>query len=118
MPTIILHGGREIENRYSWSPFVTKLEARLRFDGVSYRREDGDIRKAPYGKLPYIDFTSSNAPGQTLPDSELIAKKLVGDGVLMDLNKDLSVVEKAHDLSLRALLETKIYFYQVRLGLS
>ncbi len=33
--------------------------------------------------------------------------------MLDDLNAKLSPTEKAHDLALRALLEEKLYFYQV-----
>ena len=37
----------------------------------------------------------------------------VEDGVLDELNAKLSPTEKAHDLALSALLENKLYFYQV-----
>jgi hypothetical protein len=48
-----------------------------------------------------------------LGDSTLIISKLEDDGLLDDLNSKLSPVEKANDLALRALLEDKLYFYQV-----
>ena len=35
------------------------------------------------------------------------------DGVLEDLNARLSPVERAYDAALTALLEDKVYFYQV-----
>lgn len=38
---------------YSWSPFVTKLEARLRFAGLRYDAEAGSIPRAPRGKIAY-----------------------------------------------------------------
>ncbi len=48
-----------------------------------------------------------------LADSTLIVENLVEDGILDDLNATLSPTEKAYDLALRALLEEKLYFYQV-----
>ena len=75
--------------------------------------------KAPRGKIPYVSMTKtepgSQTPGPptTIADSTLIVDKLVEDGVLEDLNAKLSPAEKAHDLAIRALLEDKLYFYQV-----
>lgn len=112
---IIIYRGFQGSGAYVWLPFVTKLEARLRFAGVSYRTEAGSLSKAPRGKIPYIEIskTDSGSP-TTLADTVLITEKLVEDGVLDDLNAKLSPAEKAHDLAIRALLEDKLYFYQVR----
>lgn len=49
-----------------------------------------------------------------LSDSTLISEKLVVDDLAEDLNSNLTAVEKAQDLAVRALLEDKLYFYQVR----
>jgi len=49
-----------------------------------------------------------------LTDSTLISDKLVVDGLAQDLNLKLTAAEKAQDLAIRALLEDKLYFYQVR----
>ena len=48
-----------------------------------------------------------------LSDSTLISDKLVVDGLAQDLNSKLTAAEKAQDLAIRALLEDKLYFYQV-----
>ncbi len=51
-------------------------------------------------------------------DSTLIIKHLVDDGSMEDLNAKLDPVEKSYDLALRALLEDKLYWYQVgRVGM-
>jgi len=49
------------------SPFVTKAETLLCMAGLTYRVARGDPRKAPNGKLPYIDDA-----GVLVPDSSLI----------------------------------------------
>jgi hypothetical protein len=118
-PNITLFSGFQGSGAYVWSPFVIKLEARLRFTGLSYRTEAGSLLKAPRGKIPYIAISRKDSDSQApvtptiLGDSTLIAEKFVKEGVLDDLNAKLSPTEKAHDLALRALLEEKLYFYQV-----
>lgn len=47
----------------------------------------------------------------------MISEKLVDDGLAEDLKAKLTPVEKAQDAAVRALLEEKLYFYQVRLCL-
>ena len=37
------------------SPFVMKAETLLKMSGLPYRTDGGGFRKAPKGKLPYID---------------------------------------------------------------
>ena len=116
---ITLYRGFEGTGAYVWSPFVTKLEARLRFAGLSYHAEAGSLFKAPRGKIPYVAISKTDSSCQIpvtptmLADSTLIIAKLVEDGVSEDLNAKLSSTEKAHDLALRALLEEKLYWYQV-----
>lgn len=108
-PPIILYRGWLDLGKHVWSPFVTKVEARLRFSNISYRTEAGSTRSAPNGKIPYIDF----GDGQMMGDSALIIKSLVEKNVLPDLNGRLEAGERALDLGLRALLEEKLYFYGV-----
>lgn len=111
-PAITVFRGFPEKGCYTWSPFVTKLEARLRFGGISYNVEAGSPPKAPRGKVPYITL-ERDGQSQNIADSTLIAKSFIESGYLEDLNKRLSSVEKAHDASLKALLEDKLYFYQV-----
>lgn len=99
---------------YTWSPFVTKLEARMRFAGISYRTESGSPTTAPRGKIPYLSIESDdNQPPQTISDSTLIIKGFVENGIVEDLHAQLNPAEKAQDLALRALLEDRLYFLQV-----
>jgi hypothetical protein len=133
-PHVTLFRGFADHGRYVASPFVTKLEARLRIGGMGYRVGSGSVMKAPRRKVPYVEVDFTAAPGhstagsdaasqaaatahrpETLADSALITRRFVEDGYLEDLNASLSPVERARDLSVRALLEDRLYFYQVRL---
>jgi hypothetical protein len=111
-PSITLYRGWS-DPGYVWSPFVTKLEARLRFAGLSYKAEAGSPRTAPKGKIPYVEISRAGHEPEMIADSSQIIGRLVEDDLLPDLNADLGPVERAHDMALRALLEEKLYFYQV-----
>ncbi|CAI7654976.1 unnamed protein product [Penicillium glandicola] len=110
-PAISVFRGFPEKGCYTWSPFVTKLEARLRFGNISYNVEAGAPPKGPRGKVPYITL-EQDGESKSLSDSTLIAKAFIEYGDLEDLNRRLSPVEKAQDLALKALLEDKLYFYQ------
>lgn len=70
--------------------------------------------QGPKGKIPYIGISSPASPTpRFLGDSTLIIEKLVEEGQLQDLNAKLSPKEKVMDLAIRAMLEDKLYFYQV-----
>ncbi|KKY18794.1 putative glutathione s [Phaeomoniella chlamydospora] len=75
--------------------------------------------KSPRGKLPYIRIhKEDSSDSQLISDSTLITETLVRNGMLNDLNSGLSPVEKAQDAAVRALLEDKLYFYQVDMSIS
>lgn len=118
MANITVYRGFPATANYVWSPFVTKLEARFRFAGVSYIPEQGSLIKAPRGKIPYMSITTSKTTSEPefLSDTQLISDQLTERGILPDLNDHLSPTEKVVDQALRALLEDKLYFYNVRLG--
>jgi hypothetical protein len=99
---------------FVWSPFVTKLEARLRFGNISYRTEPGSILQAPRGKVPYVSIDRGNGNCEILADSALITRALIESGDLEDLDSTLTASSMLQDLSIRALLEDKLYFYQVQ----
>ena len=105
LPITLYRGWLDL-GKHVWSPFVVKLEARLRFSNIPYKTEAGSVRNAPKGKIPYVNF----GDGEMLGDSTLIIKRLVQRGVLPDLNGRLEAAEWALDLSLRALLQEKLYF--------
>ncbi|KAJ4371003.1 hypothetical protein N0V86_008697 [Didymella sp. IMI 355093] len=109
---IVIYRGADLPSQYTWSPFVSKLELRCRLSGLKYICEIGFPPSGPKGKIPYVEVT---LPGQSSvwlsSDSTLIAKDFVSKGLLRNLNADLSAVEKAHDLAIRALMEDKLAFY-------
>lgn len=112
-----VHRGWPGQGTYVWSPFVVKLEARLRFANVPYTTGAGGPRGAPKGKIPYVEFQrpAQAAEGVVqMGDSTLIARHFVEEGVLPDLNGKLSAEDRARDLATRALLEEKLCFYHVR----
>jgi len=111
---LILYRGWLDQGKHVWSPFVIKLEARLRFAGVSYRTEAGSTLKAPKGKIPYVQYQGLD-DGQSLwlGDSTLITKQLLERQILPDINARLPPAIRTQDLAVRALLEEKLYFYHV-----
>ncbi|KAB8255711.1 hypothetical protein BDV32DRAFT_161667 [Aspergillus pseudonomiae] len=116
---LTLYRGLPGTGTYSWSPFVTKLEARLRFAGIPYRVETGSLRNAPRGKVPYISIPaetlyedgSTPAPPVVLGDSTMITKTFIEKGLTKDFNAKLSGSQKLLDMGLMALLEDKLYWY-------
>ncbi|KAL8956154.1 MAG: hypothetical protein Q9193_006241, partial [Seirophora villosa] len=112
-PSLTLFRGFPGKPAYVWSPFTTKLEARLRFAGLTYKPDQGAPLKGPRGKIPYLHVVrENNGDPEHLSDTHLISEKLVADGLADDLNGKLTPTEKAQDLAIRALLEDKLYFYQ------
>ena len=124
---LIVYRGWLERGKHVWSPFVIKLEARLRFAGVSYSTEVGSTMKAPNGKIPYVECrglqASATPPGSMsfddsgppayLGDSTLIIKHLIEWDFLPNINAKVSPVVQSQDLAFRALLEEKLYFYHV-----
>ncbi|KAI1765478.1 hypothetical protein GGR53DRAFT_261512 [Hypoxylon sp. FL1150] len=112
-PDITVSRGWKETGKHVWSPYVIKLEARLRFAGVRYTTDVGSLKTAPKGKIPYIEVRDpSFASPLLLSDSSLIIRNLTEQGTLPDLNCRLGPAEQSHDMALRALLEDKLYFYQ------
>ena len=127
---ITLHRGFPGEGTYVWSPFATKIEFRFRQSKVPYTVDRvGDSPKdGPRGKIPFIDVWFPAGEGRVagaageggekgeierLGDTSLIIKRLVREGVLMDLNAKLDQRGKLADMAMRALCEEKLYFYNV-----
>lgn len=117
---LTVHRGWAGVGSHVWSPFVVKLEARLRFAGVPYATGAGGPRGAPKGKIPYVEFRRQGAASGgeegavvRMGDSALVARHLVEEGDLPDLNGGLSPEDRARDLATRALLEEKLCFYHV-----
>ncbi|ETS74332.1 hypothetical protein PFICI_14198 [Pestalotiopsis fici W106-1] len=123
-PSITIFRGWKDFGKHVWSPFVIKLEARMRFAGIKYAVDVGSPKTGPKGKIPYVECKQNKSldggPAaddyeevQQLADSTLIIKTLVQWGELPDLNAALSSTDGAKDMALRALLEDKLYFYHM-----
>jgi len=107
---ITLYRGWQDSTKHVWSPFVVKVEARLRFAGVPYTTHAGSRQASPRGKIPYIE-----SDGEGFGDSTLIVARLVERGVIPEINAKLPPETQTLDLALRAMLEDKLYFYHVSL---
>ncbi|KAI9684978.1 MAG: hypothetical protein M1820_010858 [Bogoriella megaspora] len=112
-PQITLYRGWDTPTQYVWSPFVTKLELRLRLGDISYQTAAGNARVAPTGKIPYVGIRDGEVLTK-IGDSALIAEHFIEDGILGTLGDDLGPVKKAEDVALRALVEDRLYFFNMR----
>lgn len=87
------------------SPFCMKVETYLRMAGLPFEAvNDGNIMKAPKGKLPYIDDE-----GIVVADSSFIIEHLKqrhGD----PLDAALSPLQRAQATALQRLLEENLYW--------
>lgn len=90
------------------SPFCMKLETYLRMAGLAYECPRGaDVRKAPKGKLPYIE--DSEHGGKVVSDSSFIIdylKQTYGD----KLDAHLTERERAQALAIRRMFEENTYW--------
>lgn len=91
------------------SPFCVKVEAYLRLAGLNYESfsDVQNLRKAPKGKLPYIEDN-----GKIIPDSSFILKYLketYGDSV----DSHLNIVEKAIAHAFIKMIDENLYWVLV-----
>ncbi|KAI9725404.1 MAG: hypothetical protein M1828_003254 [Chrysothrix sp. TS-e1954] len=115
MSTITLYRDHPRANQHSWSAFVCKLEARLRFSNVTYTAKGGSLSESPKGKVPYVRIEDSKGgEPELVSDSTLITRRLVEMGEMEDLNGGLSAEQKARDLVVRALCEDRLYWLIAR----
>jgi glutathione S-transferase len=100
----ILFGHQDLP---SLSPFCTKTDLYLRMRGLEFRNINGDPRKAPMGKLPFIDDG-----GQKIADSQLIVDHLEKTRP-EPLDAGLSAESSARGHAIRRMLEEGLYFAAV-----
>ncbi|WP_437326461.1 glutathione S-transferase family protein [Sorangium sp. So ce381] len=89
------------------SPFCLKLETWLRMVGLPYEVRSADPRRAPKGKIPYVDID-----GCTMGDSQLIIEHLErvhGD----KLDAHLTAEARARGHVIRRMLEEAFYWMVV-----
>ncbi len=89
------------------SPFAIKTEVLLKLSGLPYTVVRADIRKAPRGKMPWIDDG-----GEIIPDSRLIKRHLeVRHGI--DFSGDYSPRALGYGLAIERMLEDHLYFFNI-----
>lgn len=90
------------------SPFVTKAEMLLKLADLPYRKEPTGLRKAPKGKLPYIEDD-----GRLVPDSTFIRwhiEKKYG----IDFDRGLSPEQRGTAWAVEKLLEDNLYWISIQ----
>jgi glutathione S-transferase len=86
------------------SPFVTKAEMLLKLAGLPYRTDSGGFRKAPKGKLPYIEDD-----GTRVADSTFIRFHLEGKHGI-DFDPGLTPEQKAVAWAVEKMCEDHLYW--------
>lgn len=89
------------------SPFVTKAEVLLKMSGLPYRTNLKGFRKAPKGKLPYIDDD-----GERIADSTFIRRHLERKHKV-DFDRGLSAEQKAIAWAFEKMAEDNLYWATV-----
>ncbi|KAJ4363087.1 hypothetical protein N0V83_010207 [Neocucurbitaria cava] len=110
---LIVARGAHRAGKYVWSPFVTKLEFRFRLSKLPYENSAGGPLNGPRGKIPYVEVVTPGSPSEWVADTLLITKDFINRGLLQDMNSKLSGRERGQDLAIRALLEDKLFFYNI-----
>ncbi len=91
------------------SPFCGKLETYLRATETPHRIEPADFRRAPRGKIPYVELD-----GAVLTDSQLIIEELERRAAA-PLDAGLTEPDRALARVVRRTLEEGTYFLSVRM---
>lgn len=92
---LLLHQPRGGWGEPSLSPFCMKLECHLRMAEIPYEVRPPDLRKAPKGKIPYVDLD-----GTLVGDSQLVLDALTArygdrlDGALTPRERALARVTR------------------------
>ncbi len=103
MPPINVYGFSPAFGLPDASPFVVKVLTYLAMAEVPYKLLAGDARKAPKGKLPYIEDG-----GRAIPDSTFIVEYLRKS--YKDLDVGMSAAEHALATAVQSMLEEHLYF--------
>lgn len=92
----------------SLSPFCAKLEVWLSLAGIEYTRRNGDFRRSPNSKIPFVDLD-----GELIADSQRIIERCKakhGDR----LDAALTPEQRAVGRAVQRMLEEGTYFGMVR----
>jgi len=92
----------------SFSPACMKLEAWLRMGKLDYQTDTAvNIDIAPKGKIPFIEYQ-----GKLIGDSTLIIEMFKSETGI-DLDADLTPIERAISLAFRRMIKENIYWGEV-----
>jgi glutathione S-transferase len=86
------------------SPFVLKAELLLKFAGLAYRIDTGGMRKAPKGKLPFIEDDGARVPDSTFIRFHI--EKKYG----FDFDAGLDARERGIAWAVEKMLEDQLYW--------
>jgi Glutathione S-transferase N-terminal domain/Glutathione S-transferase, C-terminal domain len=89
------------------SPFVMKAELLLKMSGLPYRNQEANLRKAPKGKIPWIEDD-----GKLIADSTFIRLHLE-EGHGIDFSGGYSDRELAVGWAIEKMLEEHLYWLNV-----
>ncbi|GJG93035.1 glutathione S-transferase family protein [Cupriavidus pauculus] len=90
------------------SPFVIKAEMLLKLSGLPYQTRRGNLRRAPKGKLPYLDDM-----GRLVADSTLI-RWHIEKTYHIDFDEGLTPAERGAAWAVEKLLEDNLYWAVAR----
>lgn len=90
------------------SPFVTKAEMLLKLAGLPYQARPGSLRRAPKGKLPYLDDM-----GRIVADSTMI-RWHIEKTYHIDFDAGLSAAERGIAWAAEKLMEDHLYWAVAR----
>jgi len=90
------------------SPFVTKAEMLLKLAGLPYHARPGSLRRAPKGKLPYLDDM-----GRIVADSTMI-RWHIEKTYHIDFDAGLSPAERGIAWAAEKLMEDHLYWAVAR----
>jgi len=65
-------------------------------------------------QIPWVELPVPEQPPEVLADSTLIPKSLIANNIMDELNARLSPKDRAHDLAIRAMMEEKLFYYNIR----
>lgn len=86
------------------SPFVVKVDVLLQLSGLPFEKKTGEVRKAPKGKLPYIDDDGTIVPDSTFIRIHLETKYGV------DFDRGLSAQQRGIAWAVEKMLEDQFYW--------
>jgi glutathione S-transferase len=89
------------------SPFVTKVQVLLKMAGLDYQTDRRGFRRAPKGKLPYID------DGGTIVADSTFIRLYLEKKYAIDFDKGLSDPERATAWAFEKLCEDHLYWAAV-----